>query len=588
MRIHKCLLVLLLLNLSVACAQKKTTSHKTEINIVDNTDLIAVRTIKEIGEISILDVHKDEDIIYRFETFKQPKFIYNLANNIPLHTDTYKKGSIFLLSFQAKSEKSSLETGEAKALWMFKQSPSYKHNLTTTLSLSSEWKMYYVPIQATRDIEKRDLGLIIQFGYRPQSFLIKNIKFEVFPAGTQLSDLPKTKITYQGMEANATWRIAANKRIEKIRKGDFTLQFIKNAKPIAHKNIQITLKKHAFPFGAALGAKDVVDNTRAYQKFKESFSLLVFENDLKIKHWQFPEKREITLQALELTKSDDIKVKGHVLIWPGLNYLTQEIKDNKDNPGIVTTLIENHVRSILQKTKGKVSHWDVVNEVYTNKDLQKITGSEKILYDGFRTVKEKQPNSKRFTNEYGIISKGGIDTQKQQWYFDFIKRVDQNTDGLVDGIGIQSHMGSDLTAPKKVLEILNFYGKLNKDISISEFTMDVQEPEIREQYTRDFMIAAFSHPNVSEFLFWGFVDNKRHKVDIYTPDGKVGVMGKAYFDLVHDQWNTNLSIETNEKGTLKGQGFYGTYEYSLMLNNKLITGTFVFEPNAKNTFVITM
>ncbi len=39
--------------------------------------------------------------------------------------------------------------------------------------------------------------------------------------------------------------------------------------------------------------------------------------------------------------------------------------------------------------KGKVSHWDVVNEAYTNQDLQTITGSEEILYDGFRTLKAK-------------------------------------------------------------------------------------------------------------------------------------------------------------------------------------------------------
>ena len=40
----------------------------------------------------------------------------------------------------------------------------------------------------------------------------------------------------------------------------------------------------------------------------------------------------------------------------------------------------------------------------------------------------KTTQVRAFTNEYGIISKGGLDTKKQQWYYDFIKRIDENTD----------------------------------------------------------------------------------------------------------------------------------------------------------------
>jgi endo-1,4-beta-xylanase len=263
-----------------------------------------------------------------------------------------------------------------------------------------------------------------------------------------------------------------------------------------------------------------------------------------------------------------------VLIWPGFNHLTKTIRQNKNNPEKVAQIIESHINDILDATKGKVTHWDVVNETYTNKDLQKITGSEEVLYNGFRTIAKKQPNLRRFTNEYGIISKGGIDTQKQEWYYGFIKRIDENTNGLVQGIGIQSHIGSDLTPPERMLEILDYYAQLNKKISISEFTMDVQDVKVREQYTRDFMIAAFSHPNVSEFLFWGNTEDGRKKSDIFTVDNEIGVMGKAYFSLVHDAWKTNLNGATSEEGLISGRGFFGTYQYSFIEDGKVIKGTF--------------
>ncbi|HIC32781.1 MAG TPA: hypothetical protein EYO76_12780 [Flavobacteriaceae bacterium] len=551
-----------------------------------NTDKI--KFLNNKGDFSKIEKTKDKDDNFQFlfETLEEPKFIYNCATKFPIHQKGYRKGTVFLLSFKAKTETASLETGEAKALFIFKQTSDYKGNIDYTQSFSSEWQTYYLPFETDRYVKKEDLGIVMQYGYRPQSFLIKDIKFEVFPEGTNIESLPKTEITYIGMESDAQWRKDAIKRIEAVRQGKFTLQFYKDGQPLQNKSLNVKLKSHAFLFGARMAAEDIVNETDDYKNFKKAFNSLVLGNDLKIKHWQREDNREITLKALDKLKEEGYPVKGHVLIWPGFNYLTKEVRQNKNNPQKVTEIIENHVNSILDATEGKITHWDVVNEAYTNRDLQKITGSEDILYNGFKTIAKKQPKVRRFTNEYGIISKGGIDTQKQQWYYDFIKRIDENTGGLVQGIGIQSHMGSDLTPPAKVLEILSFYATLGKQISISEFTMDIQEAKVREQYTRDFMIAAFSHPSVSEFLFWGNTEDGRGKSDIFTKDNKIGVMGKAYFSLVHDAWKTNLNGETSEDGTVSGIGFFGEYEYSFVEDGKVVTGTFQLKPRQTNFYKI--
>jgi len=560
-------------------------------NNLKGEDLIDQKKIQFLnakGDFSAITNSKDDagNLQFLIETIDEPKFIYNCATSLPIHKKGYKKGTVFLLSFKAKTVSASLETGEAKALFIFKQLDNYKGNIDYTQSFSSEWQTYYLPFEADRYIKKQDLGIVMQYGYRPQSFLIKDLKFEVFAEGTQLEQLPKTEITYVGMEANAPWRIAANERIEAIRKGKFTVQFYKNEQPLANKGINIKLVNHSFPFGARMAAEDIVNNSNDYKNFKKAFNSLVLGNDLKIKHWSRDDKRKETLKALDILKDEGYPVKGHVLIWPGFNYLTKEVRQNKNNPEKVTQIIESHVNDILDNTQGKITHWDVVNEAYTNKDLQKITGSEEILYNGFRTIAKKQPNVRRFTNEYGIISKGGIDTQKQQWYYDFIKRIDENTGGLVQGIGIQSHIGSDLTPPERVLEILSYYATLGKQISISEFTMDVQDAKVREQYTRDFMIAAFSHPNVSEFLFWGNTEDGRGKSDIFTVNNEIGIMGKAYFSLVHDAWKTNLNGTTSEDGIVAGRGFFGTYEYSFVEDGKVVSGTFQVKPRQTNFYKI--
>lgn len=560
-------------------AQNKKLEGK---NLINYNRLQSINTNSEFGEINKIDAKT-----FEFVTKVQPKFIYNSAAALPIHNQSIAKGRVFLFSFMAKTTKSSLETGEAKVNVMLRQSKSHKTNLVSTQSISSKWKKYFIPFQSDININKQDLKLVLHFGFRPQTFLIKDIKFEIFDKETELSALPKTEIQYSGMEANAKWRIEANKRIEAIRKGNFSIELSKNGKPINNQKIAIELINHSFPFGGAISAKQIIENPIAYHNFKKAFNHVVLENDLKIKSWQWEKKRYRTLKALEVLNNDGYLVKGHVLIWPGLNYLTKEIKEHKNDPKKVTEIMHNHVNAILEATEGKVSHWDVVNEAYTNKDLQKITGSEEILYDGFRILKKKQPKVKGFTNEYGIISKGGIDTQKQKWYYNYIKRTDSITNGLVDGIGIQSHIGSDLTPPEKVLELLGYYATLGKQISISEFTMDVLDPKIREQYTRDFMIATFSHPNVSEFLFWGFVEQERNRVDIYNKDWTIGAMGKAYFSLINDVWKTQLEEKTDNSGILKARGFYGKYTYSFIdESGKKVTGNFVVQPRKKNVFKI--
>ena len=555
-------------------------------NLVIDTQLNHLKVNTDYAKISFLNNPEGTTPILEFETLTQPKFIYNCATAIPIKKADYNKGRVFLVSFEAKTIKSSLETGEAKLNILFRQTASYKDNLVTTQSISSNWQKYFIPIQSTVNLTRKEFRLIFHYGFKPQSFQIKNLTFEVFPEATSVSDLPKTKITYQGMEADAPWRKEALQRIDRFRKGSFSLQFTKNGKPLAEKGIAIKLVNHLFPFGGAISAKEIVETPQNYKYFKKAFNHVVLANDLKIKAWNWKNRRPNTLKALEILKNDGYNTKGHVLIWPGFNYLTNDIRVHKDDSDYVINYIHNHVTDILDTTKGYVLQWDVVNEAYTNKDLQKITGSENILYDGFRILKEKQPRTRAFTNEYGIISKGGLDTAKQQWYYDFIKRIDANTNSAVDGIGIQCHIGSDLTPPERVLELLSFYATLGKQISISEFTMDIKDPQIREQYTRDFMIAALSHPNVCEFMFWGYVDDERAKVDIYTKDWEIGPMGKAFFGLVHDTWKTSLSGTTDNDGIAASSGFFGTYEYTFVEDGKVIKGNFDVLPRKQNSYKI--
>ena len=550
---------------------KDTVSTPEGKDLIINEQLQNLKLKNEYGH--FFSLKNGNELIINVNTFKKPEHVYDLALSIPIKKDDYSAGSVFLLSFDGITTKSSLETGEAKVRWILRQSDKYAHNITKTLTIASnEWKTYYIPIQLTRNVAEKNLKLVIHFGFSPQSFLMKNLKFISYPKGTRLEDLPRTKIKYQGMEPDAPWRKEAQNRIEKIRKTDFNITFYQNGKPVSDAPVHLELLKHEFLFGATLTARDVVGKWMSYRKLKKDFNMIVLMNDLKIRQWIQQPKRELTLQAMEIIKEDSLVLKGHVLLWPSFHYMPKKLHYLKNKPAELQRYIDSVQTDMLVKTKGYTQIWDIVNEAYTNTDFQKITGSEEIIYKSFRKAKMIQPSTKRFTNEYGIISNGGADQKKQEWYYNFIKRIDKNTNGLVDGIGIQSHIGTDLTSPERIYEILNYYGQLGKEIAISEFTLDIEDPDLRERYTRDFMTMAFSHPHVTQFNFWGLVNKNHSKVDIYNPDGSWGSMGKAYIDLTQKKWHTDIRQKTDNQGKITGRGFYGTYRYSIELNGKTLTG----------------
>ncbi|MQP25661.1 hypothetical protein GFJ94_11365 [Flavobacterium sp. LMO8] len=557
--------------------------------VVNQKALTNLKLTKDIG--SFETKIQEGQTIHKAITISKPDGVYNLSVRIPLKAKKINSGQPLLIVFKAKSIEASLETNESKVNFLFRQTESAapKDVASKSVSLSANWQDYYIPFKAPHSQDLEGTTFALQFGYTPQVFEIKDIELYVFPETTDFSKLPFTKITYPGMEENAQWRIEAEQNIEKYRKGNFSLFFYKDGKPLPNAQVEIKQTKHHFRFGTAVSTDEINSNETYFATVKKLFNSVVFENDLKAKRWKNVKSRPATLSAIEKLNANSILVKGHVLLWPGFNYLPDVYENNKANPKKIDQLISEHYKNILGETKGKISHWDVLNEVYTNKDIQTVLGSDEVLFDAFKKAKELDPNAKRYINEYGIISGGGINTKKQDWYYNFIQEIDKETNGAIDGLAMQSHIGTDVTPPAKVIEILNRFATLNKEISISEFTIDIMDDdELRAKYTRDYMIAAFSNPAVKEFLFWGFYAPMHPKAALVDENCQLTKMGKAYQDLVFQKWMTSAKNTTTENGLITEKGFYGTYEFTLKHEGKTFNGTFDVLPNETNKLKINL
>jgi hypothetical protein len=93
-------------------------------------------------------------------------------------------------------------------------------------------------------------------------------------------------------------------------------------------------------------------------------------------------------------------------------------------------------------------------------------------------------------------------------------------------------------------------------------------PEEEEQNAReiaDYYKICFAHPAVEGILMWGFWEgaNWIPQSSLYRRDWSLTPTGKAYKDLIFNEWWTRVSGTTDRKGTFITPAFYGKYRVTV-------------------------
>ena len=147
----------------------------------------------------------------------------------------------------------------------------------------------------------------------------------------------------------------------------------------------------------------------------------------------------------------------------------------------------------------------------------------------------------------------------------------------IDAVGIQGHVGRQPRNPAQVLTDLDLFKNLNLPIQITEFDINMQDEQLQADYTRDFLIACYSHPLVTGFTMWGFWEGAHWKPDaaMYRKDWTPKPNLAAWRDLVTKEWATNISQTTPSSGQVAARGHLGRYEITVKKGKT--TKTMVYE-----------
>jgi endo-1,4-beta-xylanase len=480
-------------------------------------------------------------------------------------TREVRSGDVLLASLWFRTEYVPVESGEAETEINFELNHEpYEKSLTHSVRAGSEWRQMLVPFVAKRNFKAGEAQVTFRLGYSPRTFDIADIKIENFEKQLVLADLPRSKATYVGMEADAPWRAKADERIDQLRKANLTVRVTgKNGKPVANAQVTAQLTKHAFNFGTAVPAEYVLSSSR--KQFSdillENFNTATLENDLKweaVEDWGFPLERGI--KGVEWLREAGLSVRGHVLVWPGWENTPAKLKRLKDDKPALAKAVTDHITRMMTALEGRCEQWDVVNEPFTNHEVLDILG-HRVMVDWFKLARSIDPKPKLFINDFAILSGGGGTTAHRDHYEQMIQLLADNG-APFDGIGMQGHFGSSLTAPDDLMAILDRYGKFGKDIAVTEFDVVIDDEELAGSYVRDFYTVLFSHPRVTTLVMWGFWDTNHWKKNavMYRDDMTLKPGGQAYKDLVVGKWRTNEKGNTDAGGQFVTRGFKGKYE----------------------------
>jgi endo-1,4-beta-xylanase len=214
-----------------------------------------------------------------------------------------------------------------------------------------------------------------------------------------------------------------------------------------------------------------------------------------------------------------MKIRGHTAVW--YRNLPEWAPAALTGPS-GSAIYEKHIRAVLGHFGSRLASWDVVNEAIWTPDglpgslrrcvFEQAFGADYIP-TAFSIARSVLPTTPLFYNEFGLEYDDQNHTLKRAATLQLLREL--KSKGLVDGLGIQSHLhvgwGFDATVFRHFLADV---AALGLEILLTEFDVnDARAPAdtaIRDQMVADhaqrYLEAALDETAVKGLLCWALSD----------------------------------------------------------------------------------
>ena len=549
--------------------------------LFDIDQLSKLRTYGEkanLSSFSIVDA-KDQSFKKSLRVVVQEKTEnpWNIQISSGRNFDPVKKGDTLFIAFSIRTLSSDAETDDGVILATLQQKRTYESLCKADSALGGEWMQIYMKTKVKRNYPKEEIELVLHLGSCKQTLELGGFLALNLGQGVNLKSLPYTHISYVGQSPDAAWRSEALKRIDTIRKADLSIEVTDSSgRAVKNAKVAIRMTRHAYQFGTFIGdggkfLEECEEGKRCRDTTLRLFNRVTCPIYWHDWGWQNPKLRAHYIALAQWAKDNNFYTRGHCLIWPSWKWMPKEVQTLKENPKALKDHIDKHFVEVISAMKiFKFDDYDVINELRANHDVPDILGYEETAH-WFKLTHKLDPHPKLGINDYDIVSGGGQTDENLKIYKGHINDLIDNGAPL-SVIGVQCHMGENMTPPADIIRILDSLSEFKLPIHATEFDISTYDEKTQGDYMRDFLIAFFSHPATESITQWGFKEDHHWipRAAMIDKNWRIKPNGKAYIDLVLNRWWTNESLTTGSDGKCALRGFKGKYTITVTMPDKRV------------------
>ena len=225
----------------------------------------------------------------------------------------------------------------------------------------------------------------------------------------------------------------------------------------------------------------------------QQFNSLTPENAMKMAPIHPEEDRYFWRDAdsiISFAQRHGLRVRGHNLCWH--NQVPRWMFVGKDgktvSKEILLQRLKDHITTVVNRYKGKIYAWDVVNEAISDRPDEYLRNSmwlqicgEEYISKAFEYAHAADPNAILFYNDYNEIS-----ATKREKIYRLVKNL-KDKGVPIGGVGLQGHWAVNEPSEQQLDSTLKRFSDLGLKVQITELDISVypKEHNARERKPED-------------------------------------------------------------------------------------------------------
>ncbi|KAJ8498258.1 hypothetical protein OPV22_008810 [Ensete ventricosum] len=439
------------------------------------------------------------------------------------------------------------------------------HHVNVALGVDNQWinggqveanSDRWYRIRGSFRIEKRPSKVIVYVQGPPPGVDLMLSELQIFPVNR--------KARYKVLKEKA----------DKIRKRDVILKFSGSENEgIVGASLKIKQIDNGFAFGACISRSNI-ENEDFVDFFLKNFNWAVFGNELKWYHTESQQGKfnyKDADELLDFCHKHGKQTRGHCIVWEVEDAIQPWVRSLDSNDLMVA--VQNRIRGLLSRYRGKFRHYDVNNEMLHGSFYQDRLGTDIRAYM-FREAHQLDPSAILFVNDYNV--EDGCDSKSTpEKYIQQILDL-QERGAPIGGIGIQGHISHPVG--EIICDALDKLAILDLPIWFTELDVSAENEYIRADDLEVILRESFAHPAVEGILLWGFWElftcrDHSHLVDA---EGNINEAGKRYLAL-RQEWLSHADGNIDTQGEFRFSGYHGTYTVDIATASKSISRSFIVD-----------